>query len=318
VTTPNVLRIGTRGSRLALWQAQAVANRLGATGTQTEIVVIRTTGDRSQSGPVIGDDSKRQFVKEIEEALLRGDVDVAVHSAKDLPADLPDGLALSACLPREDPRDAIVLPRDVPASDWPSVVRRLSSSGPDDGPVVGTGSVRRIAQLRPALPGATFTPIRGNVDTRLNKLDAGGFHALVLACAGLRRLGFADRISWALSLEQCVPAPGQGIVATETRVGDEQARAILDPMRQDETMAALEAERMLVKVLGGNCQLPLGAVAVPEGDELELHAIVASGDGSRSIRRVRRSQGRSPADVGRLLAEDMLRAGARELLDETG
>jgi len=318
LTSTKVLRIGTRGSRLALWQAHAVADRLRAAGAETEIVVIRTTGDRSQVGSVIGDDSKRQFVKEIEDALLRGDVDLAVHSAKDLPADLPAGLTLSACLPREDPRDAIVLPKGVAVSDWPSVVQYLSSSESEEGSQIGTGSVRRIAQLRPLLPGVTFTPIRGNVDTRLNKLDAGGFHALVLACAGLRRLGFADRISFALPVDQCVPAPGQGIVATETRTADHQSQAILDAVCDDEALEALEAERMLVKALGGNCQLPLGALAMGKGAALELHAVAASGDGSRAIRRVLRSHGGPPADVGRRLADDMLRAGARELLDETG
>jgi hydroxymethylbilane synthase len=314
----NVLRIGTRGSRLALWQAHAVADRLRAAGHASEIVVIRTTGDRSQVSPVLGDESKRQFVKEIEDALLRGDVDVAVHSAKDLPAELPDGLTLSACLPREDPRDAIVLPKGTTVADWPSVVQQLSSGNPEEGPQIGTGSVRRIAQLRPLLPSATFVPIRGNVDTRLNKLDAGGFHALVLACAGLRRLGFVDRLSFAIPVEQCVPAPGQGIVATETRTGDARSRAVLDALRDDAALAALEAERTLVQVLGGNCQLPLGALAIGRGAELELHAVASAGDGSRSIRRVVRSHGSSPADVGRRLAEEMLRSGARELLDETG
>ena len=318
MTSTQVLRIGTRGSRLALWQANAVADRLRAAGTESEIVVIRTTGDRLQAAPVLGDESKRQFVKEIEEALLRGDVDVAVHSAKDLPAELPDGLTLSACLPREDPRDAIVLPKGETVTDWPSVVRRLSSDQPEDGPEIGTGSVRRIAQLRPLFPSATFTPIRGNVDTRLNKLDAGGFHALVLACAGLRRLGFEDRISFAIPVERCVPAPGQGIVATETRTADNRARAALEALRNDEVVAALEAERTLVRFLGGNCQLPLGALAVSLGKELELHAVAASGDGSRAIRRVLRGDLGSAADIGRRLAEDLLRAGARELLDETG
>jgi hydroxymethylbilane synthase len=318
MTPTRVLRIGTRGSRLALWQAHAVADRLRSAGAHSEIVVIRTTGDRSQTAHVVGDDSKRQFVKEIEDALIRGDVDLAVHSAKDLPADLPDGLTLSACLPREDPRDAIVLPKGHAVAEWAGVVNRLSAPLAEDGPSIGTGSVRRIAQLRPAFPGATFTPIRGNVDTRLNKLDAGGFDALVLACAGLRRLGFADRVSFAIPFEQCVPAPGQGIVATETRTADDESRAVLDAVRDDEAAAALEAERTLVRVLGGNCQLPLGALAVRSGVELELHAVVASGDGSRSIRRVARSDGGAPADVGRRLAEDLIRAGARELLDETG
>lgn len=318
MTGSRLLRIGTRGSRLALWQAHAVADRLRSRGTRAEIVAIRTTGDRSQAGPVPGDNSKRQFVKEIEDALLRGDVDVAVHSAKDLPADLPDGLMLSACLPREDPRDAIVLPHGHGKADWPAVVTRLSGIGAEGSPVVGTGSVRRIAQLKPALPGVAFAPIRGNVDTRLNKLDAGGFDALVLACAGLQRLGFADRISCPIPLEQCVPAPGQGIVATEIRRADDEARAILDALRDEGAESALEAERMLVTVLGGGCHLPLGALAVRSGAELALHAVVSSSDGERSLKRIARGSASAPAQIGRDLGKELLEAGARELLDETG
>ena len=172
MTAPRVLRIATRGSQLALWQAHAVSDRLRATGARTEIVVLTTTGDRSQQAPVAGDDSKRQFVKELEDALLRGDADLAVHSAKDLPVELPEGLGVAACLPREDPRDGIVLPRHSLIDGAPAPVPdALARFGP--GTTIGTGSVRRVAQLAPLVRGATFAAIRGNVDTRLAKLDRG-------------------------------------------------------------------------------------------------------------------------------------------------
>ncbi len=172
MTASRVLRIATRGSQLALWQAHAVSDRLRATGARTEMVVVTTTGDRSQQAPVAGDDTKRQFVKELEDALLRGDADLAVHSAKDLPVELPEGLAVAACLAREDPRDGIVLPHhslhDGGPLPVPDALARLGR-----GTTIGTGSVRRVAQLAPLVQGATFTPIRGNVDTRLAKLDRG-------------------------------------------------------------------------------------------------------------------------------------------------
>ena len=308
-----VLRIGTRGSRLALWQANAIASRLDATGVGCEIVVIRTTGDRAQTGPVPGDDSKRQFVKELEDALLDNRVDVCVHSAKDLPVDLPDGLRLSACLPRDDPRDATVLPATHAASDWTDVLQRLRHSTPK--PVVGTSSVRRIAQLVPLLPNAEFAPVRGNVDTRVNKLDAGGFDALILACAGLRRLGLAARISAAIPIEQCVPAPGQGIVATEIRADDTRADRLLAQIHDPTAGRSLEAERAVVKTLGGGCQLPLGAIAVMVGEAMEIHAVVASADGSTSIRRSLRGSTPDPAALGERLGKELEAAGAGRLLE---
>jgi hydroxymethylbilane synthase len=310
--TAELLRIGTRGSRLALWQANTVATLLESGGVRCQIVVIKTTGDRSQKGPVPGDDSKRQFVKELEEALLAHEVDVCVHSAKDLPVLLPDGLAVDACLPREDSRDAIVLPAGAPRMEWAAAVRKLNGSRP--GAVIGTGSVRRIAQLRPLLPDATFAPIRGNVDTRLSKLDAAGFDALTLACAGLRRLGFDGRITSPIPLEQCVPAPGQGIVATEIRAGDERARRILAQVHDDAAGSSLEAERALVAMLGGGCQLPVGAIAVHVDGELEMQAVVAALDGSRSVRHSLRGPSTRPGELGRRLADELAAAGARELL----
>ena len=312
MTTLRVLRIATRGSRLALWQAHAVSDRLRAGGAQTEIVVVTTTGDRSQHTPVPGDDSKRQFVKELEEALLHGDADLAVHSAKDLPVVLPEGLGVAACLPREDPRDGLVLPRPQDPLTMSGALARLGH-----GATIGTGSVRRAAQLAPLLGLATFAPIRGNVDTRLAKLDAGGFDALVLACAGLRRLGFGDRISAPIPVEQCVPAPGQGIVATEIRMDDEGTRATLREIHDEAAGRALAAERALVTALGGGCQLPLGAIASERNGTLEMLAMVASLDGKRCVRRSMTGPSSDPDDLGRRLAAALAAEGARALLDQS-
>lgn len=309
-----MFRIATRGSRLALWQAHAVADRLRATGADSEIAVFTTTGDRSQHTPVAGDDSKRQFVKELEDALLRGEADLAVHSAKDLPVVLPEGLGVAACLPREDARDGLVLPRrdERLALSLSSVFAQLGPAA-----IIGTGSVRRAAQLAPLLDRATFAPIRGNVDTRLAKLDGGEFDALVLACAGLRRLGFGDRISAPIPVEQCVPAPGQGIVATEIRMDDEGARAALRGIHDEAAGRALAAERALVAALGGGCQLPLGAIASERDGALEMVAMVASLDGARSVRRSTSGPLSDPEDLGRRLAGALAAEGARELLDQS-
>jgi hydroxymethylbilane synthase len=310
----NVLRIATRGSRLALWQAHAVADRLRAVGTASEIVVITTTGDRSQHGPVPGsDDSKRQFVKELEDALLRGDADLAVHSAKDLPVLLPDGLNVAACLPRDDPRDGMVL-RDLAFRERAGLTVAEALGSLRRGAMIGTGSVRRAAQLTPLIPSATFAPIRGNVDTRLAKLDAGGFDALVLACAGLRRLGFADRISAPIPVDQCVPAPGQGIVAIEIRQDDKAARGAVGPLRDESAGRALAAERALVAALGGGCQLPLGAFACEQDGKLVMNAIVTSLDGTRSARRSMVGRTSEPDELGRRLAAALEAEGAGELL----
>jgi hydroxymethylbilane synthase len=312
-TGSRTIRIATRGSRLALWQAHAVADRLHSSGVRTEILTFMTTGDRSQHGPVAGDDSKRQFVKELEDALLRGDADLAVHSAKDLPVELPEGLTVAACLPRDDPRDGIILPGALGHMAAAEVFARLRS-----GAIIGTGSVRRGAQLKPLLPGATFGPVRGNVDTRLAKLDAGAFDALVLACAGLRRLGFGARITAAIPLEQCVPAPGQGIVATEIRSDDEPIRTALRSLHDEAAGRALAAERALVAALGGGCQLPLGAVAEERKGTLHLMAVVASLDGARRIAQSMSGPPDDPQRLGRQVAEALAADGARALLDEVG
>jgi hydroxymethylbilane synthase len=293
------LRIGTRGSPLALWQANAVAALLAAQGRDTEIVTIRTAGDRIQDRPLSESGGKGLFVKEIEDALLARTIDVAVHSAKDMSVSLPAGLGVAAVLPREDSRDALVL----------RAGETLAASAS-----IGTGSVRRSAQLAGRMPSARFLPIRGNVDTRVRKLDAGEYDALVLAVAGLKRLGFAARITEAIPHDDCIPAPGQGIIAIETRVedaDDDVWRAIDDAA----TAAAFEAERAVVEALGGGCQLPLGAVAVHDGSDLAIQAIVITPDGSQRIRRAARGDASHPAALGRRLADELARAGATAILN---
>ena len=303
------LRIGTRGSQLALWQSRTVATSLEGHGIDAELVVIKTSGDRLQEAPLSEAGGKRLFVKEIEDALLRGDVDIAVHSAKDMPAVLPDGLVLGATLQREDPRDVVVLRPGAPAGAAEAVLRQLGNQ-----PAIGTGSLRRIAQLAAVVPGARFLPIRGNVDTRLRKLDRGDYDALVLAAAGLRRLGFNDRISAALPTDVCVPAPGQGIIAIEMRAGDDSLSRALETVHDRAAALALDAERTVVAALGGGCQLPLGALAVPRGDRLELHAVVCSADGRRIIRVRESAAADDPTGLGARVAERLAEGGAIEVL----
>jgi hydroxymethylbilane synthase len=302
------LRLGSRGSQLALFQAKLVAGRIRtAGGPACDIVVIRTSGDRLQEAPLSDIGGKRLFVKEIEDALLAGDIDLAVHSSKDMSAVLPDGLEVGAVLEREDPRDALVLPhRPSSAGDEPSPAARI-----------GTASVRRIAQLRRRFPGAEFMNVRGNLDTRLRKLDAGGYDLLVLAAAGLRRLGFGARISVSVPVEECVPAPGQGIIAIEVRGDDRTTRAAVASVNDDAASHALTAERALVAALGGGCQLPIGGIALPsDGGALELHAIVASLDGARIIRYKKAGLRTDAPGLGRDVAEQLLRQGAADILDD--
>jgi hydroxymethylbilane synthase len=313
--------LGTRGSALALWQANAVAERIAASGgPRCRLVVIKTTGDRLQEAPLSDEGGKRLFVKEIEDALLKKEIDLAVHSSKDMPAVLPVGLCVAGVLPREDPLDAIVLPRDSARKSTPNaavgeltdIIARLGAS-----PVIGTSSVRRIAQLVRLLPTARMRPIRGNVETRLRKLDSGEFDAIVLASAGLRRLGLGERISLGIPAPSCVPAPGQGIVAVETREDDAATRQIVSAISDRTANDALDAERAVVAALGGGCQIPLGALASPiGGGQLELISVVISLDGRRAIY----ANGRGPASdavkIGARVGTDLLAQGAGEILEE--
>ncbi len=328
------LRLGTRGSQLALWQARAVAERIVERGgPPCEIVVIKTSGDRLQEAPLSEVGGKRLFVKEIEDALLRDEIDLAVHSAKDMPVMLPAGLAVGGVLPREDPRDAVVLPviadgsgrmagqaplgrqasamRDQPpAMTIDDLVARLGQT-----PSIGTGSVRRIAQLTRLMPHARYTPIRGNLDTRLRKLDQGQHNALVLAAAGLRRLGFGSRISFALPVSACVPAPGQGIVAVEIRDDDDSVRRAVACLNDADAVAALEAERALVEALGGGCQTPVGALATSaEGDVLELVAIVVALDGTQAVHGRLCGPRTAARQLGSRLGAQLIADGAADIL----
>jgi len=310
-----MLRIGTRGSQLALWQANAVAARIAETGgPPCSIVTIRTSGDRQHEAPVSEIGGKQLFVKEIEDALLSGEIDVAVHSSKDMAAVLPDGLEIAAVLPRENPLDAIVLPvgagAPIALGSLEELIAVLGQS-----PSIGTGSVRRIAQLTRLIPLARFAAIRGNVDTRLRKLDGGGFDVLVLAAAGLIRLGFGSRISLSIPAAACIPAPGQGIVAIEIRADRDEVRRVLAGIDDGGAAEALKAERALVAALGGECRTPIGALASPVGgDELELIAVVASPDGSRAVHARGRASAGSAAALGRQVAEELVLEGADEIL----
>jgi hydroxymethylbilane synthase len=324
VTPPGELRIGTRGSQLALWQAHTVASRIGlAGGPPSRIVIIRTSGDRLQEAPLSEIGGKRLFVREIEDALLRGEIDLAVHSSKDMPAVLPEGLAIAAVLPRESPLDAVVLPASTrqqgaagdahrPIAAIEDLVAHFGRSA-----AIGTGSVRRIAQLSRLFPGARFTPMRGNLDTRLRKLDGGDYDAIVLAAAGLRRLGFADRISFALPAAACVPAPGQGIVAIEIREGDDATRARVAPIDDAAAHDELDAERAVVAALGGGCQTPIGALASALDDRtLDLVAVVVALDGSRAVRGHARGARRDAAALGAAVGAQLVADGADDILAE--
>jgi hydroxymethylbilane synthase len=304
------LRIGTRGSALALWQARTVAALIERAGRRTEIVVIKTGGDRLQEAPLSETGGKRLFVKEIEDALLVRHIDIAVHSAKDMSAVLPDGLAIAAVLPREDPRDALVLGNGTSVVDFNAALAHLGEM-----PEIGTSSVRRIAQLATVLPQATFVPIRGNVDTRLRKLDSGDYEALVLAAAGMLRLGLGARISTAIPVDVCIPAPGQGIVAVEIRTDDARARDAVSSANDRAAAVSLTAERAIVTALGGGCQLPLGAIAVHDRGGLTMHAVVATPDGCRAVRRDVSGPLDDPAALGTHLAGELVKAGAMEILD---
>jgi len=304
------LRLGTRGSALALVQARTVAALLQQrTGADCEIVIIKTSGDRMADARLSEIGGKGLFVKEIEEALLAGTIDLAVHSSKDMPAQIPDGLEVCATLPREDPRDALVLPAPAASLPFDEAVRRLGAS-----PRVGTSSVRRVAQLTARLPHAQFVPFRGNLDTRLRKLDQGDVDGIVLAAAGLRRLEQADRISAFVPADACVPAPGQGIVAVEIRTNDTATAGLVARIGDQDALDALHAERAVVAALGGGCQMPIGAHATITGDTITLAGVVIAPDGSRAVRATAEGPRANAAAIGRQAAERLLAGGADDIL----
>lgn len=302
------LKLGTRGSALARVQADMVATALAATGWQAEIVVIRTSGDdKRDDAPFEG---KGLFVKELEAALADGVIDIAVHSSKDMPAALAEGLEVAAVLPRAEPRDALVLASEQAGMPIEAVVAGLGPA-----PVIATSSPRRVAQLARLAPGARFVSIRGNVDTRLRRLDAGEVKALVLAGAGLHRLGLGQRVTAFLPPEICLPAAGQGIVAIEARAQDRRAFDAMMPLNDAATMACFLAERAVVSRLGAGCQMPVGAFATNAAGTLTLRGLVIAPDGSQWARAEVTGPSERASALGVEAAEQLLERGAAPILD---
>ena len=294
-----MLVIGSRGSQLALWQAKWIGARLAERGQETRMEIIKTTGDKITDVPLAQVGTKGLFTKEIEEALLDGRIDLAVHSLKDLPTEVPAGLCIAAIPPREDARDALVGAR---LSELPA------------GAKVGTSSLRRAAQLRVVRPDLLIESVRGNLDTRVRKLDEGQYRAIVLAAAGVTRLGWADRIAEILKPEVMCPAVGQGALAIETRTeGD--ARKICAALDHDVTRAAVTAERAVLASLGGGCQVPIGAHAEVSGGGLRLMAVVIAPDGSVMVRKSDSGAVAEADEIGRRVGAALLAEGAREILE---
>lgn len=293
------IRIGTRGSALARWQAEHVRDRLSALGHEVSVQVITTTGDRLLDRRLEAVGGKGAFLKEIEEALEAGEVDLAVHSLKDVPTALVDGLALCAMLERADPRDVLL-----------SAGAGLDELPP--GATVGTTSLRRQAQLRAARPDLEPADLRGNVETRIRRLREGRFDAILLAMAGLVRLGRTGEVTQPLDPRRFVPAPGQGVIALECRAGDGPVHEAVAPLDHAPTARRAAAERAFLAALGGGCNVPLAAHAFEQGPALELVGLVARVDGSEVLRGERR--GVDPEELGTALAEDLLARGAGPLL----
>ena len=298
--------IGTRGSKLALWQAEWIRSQLMELheGLEVELMKIKTTGDKIQDVPLAMVGGKGLFVKEIEEAMLRGEIDLAVHSMKDVPTILPESLFISVVTKREDPRDAFISNKYTSLGDMPGGAR------------LGTSSLRRSCQIKALRPDIDIVSIRGNLDTRLRKLDEGEFDAIILAAAGMHRLGFEDRISETLDPEVSLPAIAQGAVGIECRRDDEPTNSLVAPLRHEESAICVAAERAMLARLEGGCQVPIAAHAVLAGDTLVMDGLVGNLTGEIILRAHKKG---SPADaeaIGVALAEDLLAAGGKEILDE--
>lgn len=297
-TAVKALTIGSRGSHLALWQARYVAEQLIKIGVQSHIEIIKTTGDHLQTASLVQAGGKGLFTKEIEEALLNGEIDLAVHSLKDLPTENPSGLSIAAIPQREDPRDAMA----------GKPLHNLM-----EGARVGTSSGRRAAQLRRLRPDLQIEPIRGNVDTRLRKLKEGQYDAIMLAAAGLRRLGLEHEVSQIFTPEEICPAPGQGALAIQTRVGSE-AQEICATLDDDATRQCVTCERTILARLDAGCQLPVGAFAEVHGGDLHVQAIVISPDGRECLKSQETGARSHPEELGQRIAEDLISRGAKSIL----
>ncbi|MGK8708818.1 hydroxymethylbilane synthase [Metapseudomonas otitidis] len=301
---PREIRIATRKSALALWQAEYVKSALEQAhpGLRVSLVPMVSRGDKLLDAPLAKIGGKGLFVKELETALLENEADIAVHSMKDVPMDFPEGLGLFCICEREDPRDAFVSNRFDSLDALPA------------GSIVGTSSLRRQAQLLARRPDLRIRFLRGNVNTRLAKLDAGEYDAIILAAAGLIRLGFEDRIRSSISVDDSLPAGGQGAVGIECRTADAEVHALLAPLHHRDTAVRVNAERALNKRLNGGCQVPIACYAVLEGDQLWLRGLVGQPDGGQLLR----AEFRAPADeaehLGVRVAEDLLGQGAETIL----
>jgi len=300
----NPLRIATRKSALALWQAEHVAARLrdAHPGLVVELVPMSTRGDDIIDRPLAQIGGKGLFLKELELAMLEGRADIAAHSLKDVPATLEDPFALGAVLEREDAADALVSARWSSLAELPIGAR------------VGSSSLRRQAQLREQRPDLVLIDLRGNVNTRLAKLDRGEFDAIVLACAGLIRLGMAERISQRLAPPSWLPGVGQGAIAIELRAGDHRTAALLAPLHHADTASCVEAERTLNRALAGDCTVPIGAHAALDGDRLQLHGMVGDAASGVVLRAEETGPRAAPADLGRRVADRLRELGAEAIL----
>nr|WP_288452542.1 hydroxymethylbilane synthase [uncultured Pseudomonas sp.] len=298
------IRIATRKSALALWQAEHVKARLEAAhpGLKVNLVPMVSKGDKLLDAPLAKIGGKGLFVKELETALLEDQADIAVHSMKDVPMDFPEGLGLFCICEREDPRDAFV------SNTYDSLDALPAGS------VVGTSSLRRQAQLLARRPDLKIHFLRGNVNTRLAKLDAGEYDAIILAAAGLIRLGFEDRIRASITVEHSLPAGGQGAVGIECRVGDAELQQLLSPLNHTETALRVTAERAMNKRLNGGCQVPIACYAILEGEQLWLRGLVGKPDGSRLLRAEQRGSAEDAERLGIEVAEALLAQGAGDIL----
>jgi hydroxymethylbilane synthase len=310
MTKNNHIVIGTRGSKLALWQAEWVKASLIALHPEltVDLNVIKTTGDKILDVPLAQVGGKGLFVKEIEEAMLAGEADIAVHSMKDVPTEFPEGLYLPVIREREDPRDAFIAPlrNGVPVV---SSFRDLPH-----GATVGTSSLRRACQLLNIRPDLKIMQLRGNLDTRLRKLDEGQFDAIILAAAGVKRLGWHNRITETLAPDVSLPAIGQGAVGIECRQDDAATNALIAPLNHPATTLCVRAERALLKRLEGGCQVPIAGYATLQDDRITLSGLVGSIDGTTLIREVMTGTTADPESLGTALAEALLRNGADRIL----
>lgn len=296
------LRIGSRGSQLALWQADHIKARLQEMSHEVEIEIIHTTGDKITDVALAKVGTKGMFTKEIEEALAEGRVDLAVHSLKDLPTELSPAFAIAAITARQDPRDAFCSRQFQTIDELPKGAR------------VGTSSLRRQAQLKAVRPDLVIYPLRGNVDTRLRKLEQGEYDAVILAAAGLKRLGKTELVRQIIPANIMCPAAGQGALAIETRADDAETRKHLEFLDDPASRAAVTCERALLNKLGGGCQVPIGALAEVWDGGIHLDAIVARPDGSTVLRESR--DGAVPVQLGEEVGETLLKKGGAEILQE--